>query len=66
MKAEFFKDENGNIWFYYASNIQMRPSKNRLLPAYELRSGVGGNKILENQKDSLIKDIEEYEKTNGQ
>jgi len=21
MKAEFLKDENGNIWFYYASNI---------------------------------------------
>lgn len=24
MKAEFLKDENGNIWFYYASNIQIR------------------------------------------
>jgi hypothetical protein len=24
MKAEFLKDENGNIWFTYASNIQMR------------------------------------------
>jgi hypothetical protein len=21
MKAEFLKDENGNIWFHYASNI---------------------------------------------
>lgn len=66
MKAEFLKDENGNIWFFYASKIQIRPSRNRLLPAYELRSGVGANKILENQKDQLIKDIEEYEKSNGQ
>ena len=24
MKAEFLKDENGNIWFYYATNIQGR------------------------------------------
>ena len=24
MKAEFLKDENGNIWFYYASGIQSR------------------------------------------
>jgi len=24
MKVEFFKDDNGNIWFYYASNIQTR------------------------------------------
>ena len=24
MKAEFLKDENGNIWLYYASGIQVR------------------------------------------
>ena len=24
MKAEFLKDENGNIWFFYATNIQVR------------------------------------------
>jgi len=28
MKAEFLKDENGNIWFYYATNIQGR-SRNK-------------------------------------
>ena len=28
MKAEFLKDENGNIWFYYAINIQGR-SRNK-------------------------------------
>lgn len=24
MKAEFLKDDNGNIWFYYAKCIQTR------------------------------------------
>lgn len=24
MKAEFLKDDNGNIWFFYATNIQVR------------------------------------------
>ena len=28
MKAEFLKDENGNIWFYYATGIQGR-SRNK-------------------------------------
>jgi len=28
MKAEFLKDDNGNIWFFYASNIQGR-SRNK-------------------------------------
>lgn len=27
MKAEFFKDENGVIWFYYAQNIHVRKNK---------------------------------------
>jgi len=26
MKAEFFKDENGFIWLFYAKNIHMRKS----------------------------------------
>ena len=24
MKAEFFKDANGDIWFFYAKDIQVR------------------------------------------
>lgn len=26
MKAEFFKDENGYIWLFYAQNIHIRKS----------------------------------------
>jgi hypothetical protein len=29
MKAEFTKDENGWIWFFYAKDIYMRKNKNR-------------------------------------
>ena len=28
MKAEFFKDMNGKIWFFYARGIQCRDSPN--------------------------------------
>ena len=28
MKAEFFKDMNGKIWFFYARGIQVRDSPN--------------------------------------
>jgi hypothetical protein len=38
MKAEFLKDENGNIWFFFASNIQIRTCKNRISPAYNLKN----------------------------
>ena len=27
MKAEFLRDENGNVWFFFAHNVQMRPAK---------------------------------------
>ena len=31
MKAEFLKDECGNIWFSYASNIKYRDFGSRVL-----------------------------------
>jgi hypothetical protein len=27
MKAEFYKDHNNEIWFYYCRDIRIRPSK---------------------------------------
>lgn len=36
MKTVFLKDENGNLWFFYAQNIQIRQAKNRLLSGYDL------------------------------
>jgi hypothetical protein len=38
MKTVFLKDENGNIWFFYATNIHSRSSKNRIGPNYDVRS----------------------------
>jgi hypothetical protein len=29
MQAQFFKDENGFIWFFYATNIQTRKNLHR-------------------------------------
>ena len=41
MKVEFLKDENGNIWFFFASNIQVRSSKARQNPLYDVRAAMG-------------------------
>jgi len=30
MKAEFLQDDNGNVWFTYASNIQYREMLDKL------------------------------------
>jgi hypothetical protein len=30
MKAEFLQDDNNNVWFTYASNIQYREMKDKL------------------------------------
>ena len=34
MKAEFYKDDNNYIWFYYARNIHMRKNKHRNLSSH--------------------------------
>lgn len=58
MKTVFLKDENGNIWFFYAQNIQIRQAKNRLLSGYDLST----KKFQQQTKDQLLKEITEYEK----
>lgn len=73
MKAEFLKDENGNIWFFYAHHINTRPAKNKAAALYEVRNlatqsqanasaqntlTAAKNQIM--SKDKLLEDIEEY------
>ncbi len=60
MKAEFLKDENGNIWFFFATNIQIRPSKNRMGLAYDIK--VSQSQKAKEKKQELIMEIEEYER----
>ena len=43
MKAEFLKDENGNIWFFFARDIQIRTPKAKSI-GYELLKNSAGNK----------------------
>jgi len=59
MKVEFLKDENGNIWFFFASNIQVRSSKARQNPLYDVRAAMGQK--ANQQKEQLIKEIQVYE-----
>ena len=34
MRCEFMKDENGQIWFFYASDIQVRCMRNNQTTTY--------------------------------
>lgn len=52
MKAEFMKDENGNIWFYYASDIQVRPSKAKHNNLYD-NSKAQAARIAEQKKQMI-------------
>lgn len=65
MKAEFLKDDNGNIWFFYASNIQARSRfKNAAM-----NQQMGGNSLAQeskskaelDDKDEMLAEIEEYQ-----
>lgn len=58
MKAEFLKDENSNIWFFFASNIQVR-SKTRVSHAYSMRNSA--SQKANQQKEQLVAEIEQYE-----
>ncbi|CDW81558.1 UNKNOWN [Stylonychia lemnae] len=59
MKAEFLKDENGNIWFFYASNIRTRKTSTRALPAYNMKNSASQKANV--QKEQLIAEIDQYE-----
>ena len=63
MQAEFFKDENGFIWFFYASNIQVR--KNLSKSAVNSEEAKKEAKKLASNKEKMrkqmINELEEYE-----
>lgn len=62
MKAEFLKDDNGNIWFFYASNIQTR-SRIKSSPENGMNiESMKNSKTNEiENKEELLAEIEEYE-----
>ena len=58
MKAEFLKDENGNIWFYYATGIQTRARYQAVAPT--------GLAELTSKSKSTVNKAEEKEKLEGE
>lgn len=63
MKAEFFKDANGDIWFYYAKDIQMRMvTSNKLVDREEANKKVKqAQKAKEATRNQMIEELAEYE-----
>ena len=64
MKAEFFKDDNGNIWFYYASCIQIRSRLSKNGPQV-ITIGIdpAKAKALEaEEKEQLLEEVNDYSK----
>lgn len=65
MKAEFFKDENDFIWFYYAKDIYMRKNIHRKALSND-DAKKKAHKIQQNRdmaKKQLIKELEQFEKS---
>ena len=59
MKAEFLKDDNGNIWFFYATGIQSRPRYKHTPPV--VVADVGKTKVNDaEEKDELLVELNEY------
>ena len=58
MKAEFLKDENGCIWFFFAQNIQVRPPKTKNY-LYELQPSASSK--AQDQREQLLTDIQHYQ-----
>jgi len=64
MKAEFFKDENDFIWFYYAKDIYMRKNKHKKAMSND-DAKKRADKLQQNRdiaKKQLIKELETFEK----
>ena len=65
MKAEFFKDMNGKIWFFYARNIQCRDSPNK--KALNVDEAKKHAKLTEKNKKAvrmqMIDELQAYEKS---
>ena len=62
MKVEFHEDDNKNIWFTFASDIQYRETKFKAIDGMnpkDLQQSL--KKKQEEQKDLLLKELKEYD-----
>mmetsp|Transcript_45789 Transcript_45789/g.33509 ORF Transcript_45789/g.33509 Transcript_45789/m.33509 type:complete len:92 (-) Transcript_45789:411-686(-) len=57
MRCEFLKDENGTIWFFYASEIRVRPVKGRG-SEYSIKKI---QYINQQNKTSLLQELERHQ-----
>ena len=68
MKAEFLRDENDNIWFTFAKDIQIRRINSKIsLTGYDSKKigeTLTANQIA--QKDLLLRELQEYENSLGE
>ena len=58
MKAEFLKDENGNIWFFYGRHIHTRMVKNKVQLYHTQTSCV---EVTTPQRQVLESELQLYE-----
>ena len=63
MKAEFLKDENQFIWFYYAHNIYCRKNQNKNTMNSEdaKKQAIKLQQSKERQRQKMVKELEDYE-----
>ena len=63
MKAEFIKDENGWIWFYYSRDVFMRKNKNRtgLSNVDAKKKAEQQREDRENAKNRLVAELQVFE-----
>ena len=61
MKAEFLKDDNGSIWFYYATGIQTRSRiKQFMIPGGMPEVKVAVKTEVED-KEEMLAEIDDYQ-----
>ena len=62
MKAEFTKDENGWIWFFYSRDIYIRKNKNRqgLSNVDAKKKAEKAKEDRENAKKRLVDELESF------
>lgn len=63
MKAEFLKDDNGNIWFYYASGIQTRARYKSVVQPLGFTEVAGKAKAASSaaeEKEKIMAEANEY------
>lgn len=62
MQAEFFKDENGYFWFYYARDVYVRTQNRKALNSKDAKREA--KKIAENKekvRKNMIDELQQYE-----